>query len=178
MNDNLCLVIACDPTSERIVYFDKDLKQIGECSLKSVHDQQYSTGPSNQPQKVYPYAAQYLSDATSLVLTHRNESCHIEEYQTATACVLKVYNLPPGLKSYSFYVDSTRKCLIADQANHCLVSIDKDSNIEQHRFNSLREPRSMTFLSTGTLCVTSWNKSSDAIGGICVISEENLNDQP
>ena len=174
MNNDVCLAVACDPTSERIVYFDKDLQQIGGWSLSSAHYQQHSAGYPTQQQKVYPYAAQFLSDATSFVLTHQQDHCYMVEYQTAIANVVKVHSMPPSLKSYSFYVDSTRTCLIADQANHCLVSLDRDSKIEKHTFDSLREPRSMTFLSTGTLCVTSWSKSNGVLGGICVISEENL----
>jgi len=35
----------------------------------------------------------------------------------------------------------------------------------------------MTFLSTGTLCVTDWSKSHRTSGGIAILSETNLKQQ-
>jgi streptogramin lyase len=81
---------------------------------------------------------------------------------------------PPGLKSYSIYVDSERKCLIADQTNRRLVSINPDSTIEEYKCPSIREPYAMTFLSNGTLCVTDSSKSLGTYGGIAVLSEFDL----
>ena len=86
----------------------------------------------------------------------------------------RFFNIPPTLLSYSIHVDSAKKCLIADKINHRLVSVDKDSTIEEYKCKSIQEPYSMTFLSTGTLCVTAWNKSFGTNGGVAIISEVDL----
>ncbi len=125
-------------------------------------------------QKAYPYAAHFFPDNTSLVLTHREDECHLTEYETATGISKKIFSTPPGLKSYSIYADSERKCLIADKVNHRLVSINHDSTIEEYTWKSVKEPYSMTFLSTGTLCVTDSTKTLGSNGGIAVLSEVDL----
>jgi len=110
-----------------------------------------------------------------LVLKNQENNCHLTEYDLHTTQPIKAStSLPPSLLSYSIYVDSARKCLIADKVNHSLISIDKDSIIEEYKAKSIREPYSMTFLSTGTLCVTTWNKTFGTNGGIAIISENDL----
>jgi hypothetical protein len=52
--------------------------------------------------------------------------------------------------------------------------MDKDSAIEEYKSKSIQEPYSMTFLSTGTLCVTDRNRSFGTNGGIAIISENDL----
>jgi hypothetical protein len=64
--------------------------------------------------------------------------------------------------------------LIADKQNHQLVSINKDSQLEEYKCKSIQEPRSMTFLSTGTLCITDSSVSRGTNGGIAIISEVDL----
>ncbi len=168
---------ACDPSGERIVFLDNNLGEIG---VWSFHDSTQDHLLQSQPQlyqKVYPYAAYFLGNDTSYVLTHRQDKCRLEEYDNSNATPISTYNIPQSLQSYSIYVDSTKKCLIPDKLNHRLVSIDKDSTIEEYKCKSIQEPYSMTFLSNGTLCVTDWNKSHGSSGGISIISEVNLKEK-
>ena len=172
----LCLS-ACDPSGERIVFLDNNLGEIG---VWSFHDSSQDHLLQNQPQlyqKIYPYAAYFLGNDTSYVLTHRQDKCRLEEYDNSNASPKSSYTIPDSLQSYSIFVDSAKKCLIADKLNHRLVSIDKDSKVEEYRCKSIQEPYSMTFLSTGTLCVTDWNKTHGTSGGISIISEVNLKDK-
>jgi hypothetical protein len=115
-----------------------------------------------------------LSDETSFILTHRQEKCQLLDYNTATATHQGARNTPVSLYSLSIFADSAKKCLLADKVNHCLVSIDKDSKFEEYRCKSIHEPYSTTFLSTGTLCVTDWNKAHGTNGGVSIISEVDL----
>jgi streptogramin lyase len=96
------------------------------------------------------------------------------EYDTPSVALKKSFQIPPDLKSYSIYVDSERKCLITDIANHRLVSVNPDSTFEEYRWPSVREPYSVTFLSTGTLCIAARNQSAGTNGGIAVLSETDL----
>ncbi|CAF1329930.1 unnamed protein product [Rotaria magnacalcarata] len=167
---------ACDPSGERIVFLDNNLAEIG---VWSFHDSTQDHLLQSQPQlyqKVYPYAAYFLPNDTSFVLTHRQDKCHLDEYDNTSAAVKSAYNIP-SLQSYSIYVDDAKKCLIPDKLNHRLVSVDKDSKFEEYRCKSIQEPYSLTFLSTGTLCVTDWNKSHGTSGGISIISEVNLKEK-
>ncbi|CAF2763150.1 unnamed protein product [Rotaria sp. Silwood2] len=166
--------LACDPSGERIVFFDKDLAYAGEWSFHKKNQQAVYPLQSQPYNKVYPYAAYFLPDNTSFILTCCNDKFQIEKMNPIKSTSDVISNIPPTLKSYSIYVDSTRKCLIPDKVNHCLVSIDNDSIVEQHKFNSIREPYSMTFLSTGTLCITDHNKSYGTNGGISILSEIDL----
>ncbi|CAF0876958.1 unnamed protein product [Rotaria sp. Silwood1] len=167
-------IAACDPAGERIVFFDKDLAYIGDWSFNNKKQQALCQSQSQTYNKVYPYAAHFLPDNTSFVLTCCNDKFQIEKLDFSRNTSDVIWNISPTLKSYSIYVDSTRKCIIPDKVNHCLVSIDKDSIIEQYTFKSIREPHSMTFLSTGTLCVTDYNTSYGTNGGIAIISEIDL----
>ena len=169
----ICL-LACDPSGERIVFLDNNLAEIGVWSFHdTAQDHLLQTTPQLY-QKVYPYAAYFLGNDTSFVLTHRQDKCHLDEYDNSNATPKSSYNIPQSLQSYSIYVDNDKKCLIPDKLNHRLVSIDKDSNVEEYKCKSIQEPYSITFLSTGTLCVTDWNKSHGSSGGISIISEVNL----
>jgi hypothetical protein len=175
--NELLFFIACDPSGERIVFLDNNLGEIG---VWSFHDSTQDHLLQSQPQlylKVYPYAAYFLANDTSYVLTHRQDKCHLHEYDNSNATPKSTYNTPQSLQSYSIYVDSAKKCLIADKLNHRLVSVDKESVIEEYKCKSIQEPYSMTFLSTGTLCVTDWNKSHGSSGGISIISEVNLKEK-
>ncbi|CAF0893111.1 unnamed protein product [Rotaria sp. Silwood1] len=168
---------ACDPSGERIVFLDNNLAEIG---VWSFHDSTQDHLLQSQPQlyqKVYPYAAYFLPNDTSYVLTHRQDKCHLDEYDNTSAAKKSTYNIPQSLQSYSIYVDDAKKCLIPDKLNHRLVSIDKDSKIEEYKCKSIQEPFSLTFLSNGTLCVTDWNKSHGSSGGITIISEVNLKEK-
>lgn len=168
---------ACDPSGERIVFLDSNLAEIG---VWSFHDASQDHLLRTQPQlyqKVYPYAAYFLGNDTSYVLTHRQDKCRLEEFDNSSETPKFTYNIPPSLQSYSIFVDQAKKCLIADKLNHRLVSVDKDSNVEEYKCKTVQEPYSMTFLSTGTLCVTDWNKSFGTSGGITVISEVNLKEK-
>jgi hypothetical protein len=119
---------------------------------------------------VYPYAAYFLPNDTSFVLTHRLDKCFLQEFDTTNAAAKLSFTTPPSLQSYSIYVDCDKKCLIADKLNHRLVSVDKNSTVEEYKCKSMQEPYSMTFLSDGTLCVTDWNKSHGTSGGVSIIS--------
>lgn len=170
-------LLACDPSGERIVFLDNNLGEIG---VWSFHDSTQDHLLQSQPQlyqKVYPYAAYFPENETSFVLTHRQDKCRLEEYDNSNATPKATHNIPPSLQSYSIFVDSAKKCLIPDKLNHRLVSVDKDSNIEEYKCKSIQEPYSVTFLSTGTLCVTDWNKSHGSSGGISIISEVNLKEK-
>lgn len=143
----------------------------------SFHDSSQDHLLQSQPQlyqKVYPYAAYFLPNQTSFVLTNRQDKCHLHEYDNNNAAPKTIFQIPQSLQSYSIYVDAAKKCLIADKLNHRLVSIDSNSAVEEYRCKSIQEPYSMTFLSDGTLCVTDWNKSHGSSGGIAVVSEANL----
>ncbi len=165
------IYLACDPSSERIVFFDKNLAEIGSWS----YNEQNSVYPQSQSyQKIHPYAAYFLPDDTSFVLTHRENKCQLIEVDSTTGITKQFFNIPPTLLSYSIYPTSAKKCLIADKINHRLVSVDKDSTIEEYKWKSMQEPYSLTFLSTGTLCVTAWNKSYGTHGGVAIISEVDL----
>jgi hypothetical protein len=165
------IYLVCDPSGERIVFLDKNLAEIGSWS----YNEQNSAYPQSQPyQKIHPYAAYFLPDDTSFVLTHRETKCQLRRVDSTSGITTQVFNIPPTLQSYSIYADSAKKCLIADNINHCLVSVDKDSTIEEYKWKSMQEPYSLTFLSTGTLCVTSWNKSYGTNGGVAIISEVDL----
>jgi hypothetical protein len=63
---------------------------------------------------------------------------------------------------------------MADKVNHRLISVYKNSIIDEYKSKYIQEPYAMTFLSTGTLCVTDWNKSFGTNGGIAIISETDL----
>jgi len=127
---------------------------------------------------VYPYAAHFFPDNTSLVLLHRGGTCHLTEYETTTRISKKIFSTPPGLQSHSIYVDNERRCLIADKIKHRLVSINHDSTIEEYTWKSVKEPYSMTFLSNGTLCVTDSTTTFGSHGGIAVLSEVDLKANP
>ncbi|CAF3770989.1 unnamed protein product [Rotaria sordida] len=167
-------ISACDPSGERIVFFNKDLACIGEWLFNNANQQALCHLQSQPYNKVYPYAAYLLPDNTSFILKCCDDKFQIEKLNPIGQTSEIISNIPPTLKSYSIYVDSTRQCLIPDKVNHSLVSIDKDSIVEQYKFTSIQEPYSMTFLSTGTLCITDHNKSCGTNGGISVISEINL----
>jgi hypothetical protein len=167
-------VLACDPSGERIVFLDKNLAEI---NFWSFHDSTQDHLLQTQPQlyqKVYPYAAYFLANNASFVLTHRQDKCYLDEYDNPNPKPKFTYQTPPSFQSYSIFVDDAKKCLIADKLNHRLVSVDKNSVVEEYKCKSIQEPYSMTFLSDGTLCVTDWNKSHGTSGGISVISEVNL----
>lgn len=163
------IYLACDPSGERICYFDKNLAYIGEFSLKGSNPD-----PSKGNQKVYPYAAYYFPDNTLFAVTHGEQQCQIKEHEVATGALKRTLNSPLNSLSFSIYGDSKKNCLIADKVNKRLVCIDADSNIEEFKFNSIVEPYSLTFLSNGTLCVTDWNKAFGTNGGIAILSENNL----
>ena len=168
------MISACDPSGERILFLDNNLTEIG---VWSFHDptQDHLLHSQTQPyQKVYPYASYVSSNDTLCVLTHRQDKCHLDEYDCYNSKITSTYHIPESLQSYSIYVDNAKKCLIPDKLNHRLVSIDKDSNIEEYKCKSIHEPYALTFLSDGTLCVTDWNKSHGTSGGISIISEGNL----
>ena len=131
--------------------------------------------PSNSVdyKKRYPYAAYFFPDNTALVLTNRENKCELREGDSMNG-VKKIYSALPPLQSYSIYADSDRKCLIADKDNHRLLSITQDSVIEEYKSKSIQDPYSMTFLSSGALCVTDWNSSFGTRGGIAVISENEI----
>lgn len=174
---HLISLSACDPSGERIVFLDNNLAEIG---VWSFHDSSQDHLLQSQPQlyqKVYPYAAYFLANDISFVLTHRQDKCRLDEYDNTNATPNSSYNIPESLQSYSIFVDQAKKCLIPDKLNHRLVSVDKDSKVEEYRCKSIQEPYSMTFLSTGTLCVTDWNKSHGTSGGLAIISEVNLKEK-
>ncbi len=77
---------------------------------------------------MYPYAAYFLENDTSYVLTHRQDKCRLEEYDNSNETPKSTYNIPQSLQSYSIYVDQTKKCLVPDKLNHRLVSIDINVN--------------------------------------------------
>ena len=160
---------ACDPSGERILYLDKDLNEVGGWSF---NDQ--GPGQLQGYQKKYPYAAHFLSDSVALVLTHVEDKCYLMEYDMINNRKKQYFKTPTDFKSYSIYVDSERKCLISDIANNRLVSVNPDSTFEEYRWPSVREPYSLTFLSTGTLCISVRNKSAGTNGGIVVLSESDL----
>lgn len=168
------LYAACDPSGERIVFLDKNLAEV---NVWSFHDSSQDHLLQSQPQlyqKIYPYAAYFLKNNVSFVLTHRQDKCHLHEYDNANPVPKATYQTPQSLQSYSIFVDDDKKCLIADKLNHRLVSIDANSVVDEYRSKTIQEPYSMTFLSDGTLCVTDWNKSHGSSGGISVISEQSL----
>ena len=77
---NVFVLSACDPSGERIVFLDNNLGEIG---VWSFHDASQDHLLQSQPQlyqKVYPYAAYFLGNDTSYVLTHRQDKCRLEEY--------------------------------------------------------------------------------------------------
>lgn len=169
--DRTCLFVissACDPSGERIVYLDKNLSPIGELSLKET-----PTDPTTHS-KLYPYAAYFCHDNTALVLSNRKNVCELRECDVVTGLTTKIYSTLPRLQSYSIYVDYEKKCLIADNDNHRLLSISQNSTIEEYRSQYIQNPYAMTFLSTGALCVTDWNQSFGSRGGITVISETDF----
>lgn len=158
---------ACDPSGERIIFLDKNLAEFGTWSFQeqSVNAADYK--------KLYPYASYFFPDDTALVLTNRENKCELREGDP-TVGIKKIYNALPTFQAFSIYADSQRKCLIADKDNRRLISITPDSIIEEYKSKSIQEPYSMTFLSTGTLCVTDWNLSFGTRGGIAVISENEI----
>ncbi|CAF1124082.1 unnamed protein product [Adineta ricciae] len=164
-------ITACDPSGERIVYFDKDLTEVGVWSFSEQEQQSASSQPY---QKIYPYAAHFCSDNSSFVLTHRNNTCQLQEKDVPSGKTVRLWNAPVGLQAYSVYTDSARKCLIPDKTNHCLISVSECSTSTIHKCKSIYEPYSLTFLSTGTLCVTDWNKSFGTTGGVAILSETDL----
>ena len=129
--------------------------------------------PTNHS-KLYPYAAYFCPDKTAMVLSNRNNVCELRECDVEAATTKKIYNALPRLQAYSIYVDHEKKCLIADNDNHRLLSFSQDSTIEEYKSKSIQNPYAMTFLSTGALCVTDWNQSFGSRGGIAVISETDL----
>ena len=170
----LIFVLACDPSGERIVYFDGNLVDIGHWSLSSqaAHN---ANNPSRLPyQKTYPYAARFLPDHTSIVFSHIGNATRLMEYDVLTTSLKRTYPIPPAMISYSIFVDSARKCLVADKPNHRLVCINQDASMEEFKRKSIQEPYSIAFLSTGTMCVTCWNKSYGTNGGISINSEVDL----
>ncbi|UJR35352.1 hypothetical protein I4U23_028110 [Adineta vaga] len=162
------IIAACDPSGERVVYLDKDLTEIGSWSFneQSVTSQPY--------QKIYPYAAYFLSDNTSFVVTHRHDKCQLQEKDVPSGTTKRVWDGPARLQAYSIYVDDARQCLIPDKANHNLISVHECSTAKSYKFKSIYEPYSLTFLSNGTLCVTDWNKSFRTSGGVAILSETDL----
>lgn len=170
----LIFIPACDPSGERIAYFDKDLADIGNWSLSS-QAQHNANNLSGQPyQKTYPYAARFLPDDTSIVFSHIGTATQLMEYEVRTTALKRIYPIPPAMISYSIFFDSARKYLLADKPNHRLVCVNQDATMEEFKRKSIQEPYSMAFLSTGTLCVTCWNKSYGTNGGISINSEVNL----
>ncbi|CAF4608363.1 unnamed protein product [Rotaria socialis] len=167
------VIAACDPSSERIAYFDKNLMNIGEWSFNSQHQQNSDLSQSRVHDKVYPYAAYYFPDNTSFVLTcckDRFEFSQVDDNNKK----LNSFNLPINMKSYSFYVDGASRCLLPDAINHRLLSIDKNSIVEEYKCDSIREPYAISFLSTGTMCITDHSTSYGTNGGISIISETDL----
>ncbi|CAF4818472.1 unnamed protein product, partial [Rotaria sp. Silwood1] len=82
---------ACDPSGERIVFLDNNLAEIG---VWSFHDSTQDHLLQSQPQlyqKVYPYAAYFLPNDTSYVLTHRQDKCHLDEYDNTSAAKKSTY---------------------------------------------------------------------------------------
>ncbi|CAF5140064.1 unnamed protein product, partial [Rotaria sp. Silwood1] len=100
----------CDPAGERIVFFDKDLAYIGDWSFNNKKQQALCQSQSQTYNKVYPYAAHFLPDNTSFVLTCCNDKFQIEKLDFSRNTSDVIWNISPTLKSYSIYVDSTRKC--------------------------------------------------------------------
>lgn len=157
---------ACDPSGERIVFLDSNLKQVGEWSFN-----QPNLFSNQSYEKIYPYAACFFPDNRSFVLTHRGQICELKQCDSRTGGVIKTYPTPPGLLSYGMRGDEQNKCLIADTGNHSLLVVNPDETFEQYNFKSVREPHALTFLSDGTLCVTDRSKMSGTQGGIAVITE-------
>lgn len=169
--DRLFLLVissACDPSGERIVYLDKNLSEIGELSLKET-----PSDPTTH-NKLYPYAAYFCPDNTAMVLSNRKNVCELRECDVGTGTTKKIYSALPRLQAYSIYVDQEKTCLIADSDNHRLLSFSQNSTMEEYKSKYIHNPYSMTFLSTGALCVTDWNQSFGSRGGIAVISETDL----
>ena len=170
----MIFVLACDPSGERIVYFDKDLAEVGNWSLNS-QAQHLANNPPSQPyQKTYPYAARFMTDDTAIVFTHIGNETRLIEYDVPNTVVKRQYRTPPAMQSYSIFVDSARKYLLADKPNHRLACFKPDGSMEEFKRKSIQEPYSVAFLSTGTLCVTCWNKSYGTNGGISINSEVSL----
>jgi len=165
---------ACDPSGERVVFLDLNLNEIGNWSLVDPSQEHLRHTQPQLYQKVYPYAAYFLSDKTSYVLTHRQDKCRLNEYDSESATLKTIFDIPQTLQSFSLYVDGNKKCLLADKLNRRLVSIDKERKIEEYKCKSIQEPYCITFLSTGTMCITDWSKSHGTNGGISIISEKNL----
>ncbi|CAF0964903.1 unnamed protein product [Rotaria magnacalcarata] len=166
-------IAACDPSSERIVYFDKNLKNIGELSFKKQHQQISDQSQSTVHDKVYPYAAYHLPDNTSFVLTFCKDRFEFDQLVDNQRKPNSL-NLPINTKSYAFYVDGASRCLLPDAVNHRLLSIDKNSIVEEYKCDSVREPYAISFLSTGTMCITDHSTSYGTNGGISIISETDL----
>ncbi|CAF0814149.1 unnamed protein product [Adineta steineri] len=167
------VIAACDPSSESILFLDNELCQIGGWSFNE--PVQPSSSSSRPYQKVYPYAAYFASDNTSFILAHREEKCQLVEKDTASGETKESRIVLPDFISYSIFVDSAKQCLMPDKKNRRLVSIDKNSKVEEYKHKTIQEPHALTFLSTGTLCVTDWTKSYGSRGGIAILSETDLN---
>jgi len=164
-------------SKNKIVFFDPNLTEVGDWSLTDPSQEHLRRTQPQLYQKVYPYAAYFMSDNTSYVLIHRLDKCRLNLYDTVSSTLQSTYDIPQPLNSFSILIDSNRKCLLADKPNRRLVTLDKDYQIQEYRYKSIQEPYSMTFLSTGTLCVTDWSKSHRSSGGIAVLSETNLKQQ-
>jgi hypothetical protein len=170
----LFLPLACDPGGEKIHYFDKNLDDIGHWNFSNREENTSSNVTGENRAKNYVYSAEYLPDGVYFCLINYRNQWDLSKYNTKDQALQKQLHLPLLSRAYNIHVDSSQNCLIADAARNCLISIDQNFATKEFTWPSLQAPYAMTFLSTGTLCITSHAERNGSKGGICIISENDL----